>query len=250
MRKDSNLLLTKQFPIMNTNIQIFTSEIFGEIRTCQVNNQIMFVGKDVAKALGYAKPENAIAIHVDSDDKTTTLIQGTGSNYKSKTVVINESGLYALILSSKLPQAKAFKHWVTSEVLPQIRMTGGYIPIRNPRTGEMLSEEEIIECADEIVGRTLGLLNAEAEDTLTATQVAKTFNMTVFDFNSVLSDMGIQYRQGGHWNIADHLKDRDLVRLRTYVSYSLKGEKKVRTYMTWTMNGLRYLNAKLGYPNF
>ena len=71
----------------------------------------MFVGKDVATALGYAKPENAIATHVDTDDKTTTLIQGTGSNYKSKVVIINESGLYALILSSKLPQAKTFKRW-------------------------------------------------------------------------------------------------------------------------------------------
>ena len=63
-------------------------------------------------------------------------------------------------------------------------------------------------------------------------------------------DMGIQYRRGGHWNISDDLADRDFVRLRTHVSYSLKGEKKVRTYMTWTMNGLRYLNSKLGYPNF
>ena len=77
-----------------TNIQIFTSDIFGEIRTCQVNNQIMFVGKDVATALGYRKPENAIATHVDTDDKSTTLIQGTGSNYKSKVVIINESGLH------------------------------------------------------------------------------------------------------------------------------------------------------------
>ena len=77
---------------------------------------VMFVGKDVATALGYAKPENAIATHVDVDDKTTTLIQGTGSNYKSKVIIINESGLYSLILSSKLPQAKAFKRWVTAEV--------------------------------------------------------------------------------------------------------------------------------------
>ena len=74
--------------------------------------------------------------------------------------------------------------------------------------------------------------------------------MTVFDFNAVLQDMGIQYRRGGHWNIAEELEGRDLVRLRTYVSYSLKGEKKIRTYMTWTLNGLRYLNSKLGYPNF
>ena len=234
---------------MKANIQIFTSDIFGEIRTCQVNNQIMFVGKDVATALGYAKPENAIATHVDTEDKTTTLIQGTGSNYKSKVVIINESGLYSLILSSKLPQAKAFKRWVTNEVLPQIRKTGGYIPTKDA-DGHALSNEEIIDRADAIIGRTLRMLNEEAEDTLTATQVAKTFNMTVYDFNAVLRNMGIQYRRGGHWNISEDLEGRDLVRMRTHVSYSLKGEKKVKVYMTWTMDGLRYLNAKLGYPNF
>ena len=234
---------------MKANIQIFTSDIFGEIRTCQVNNQIMFVGKDVATALGYSKPENAIATHVDTDDKTTTLIQGTGSNYKSKVVIINESGLYALVLSSKLPQAKAYKRWVTSEVLPQIRQTGGYIPTKDAQ-GCQLSNEEIINRADAIVCRTLCMLNAGAEDTLTATQVAKTFNMTVFDFNHVLSDMGIQYYRHGRWNISDDLVGRDLVRLRTHVSYSLKGEKKIHTYMTWTLNGLRFLNSKLGYPNF
>ena len=110
--------------------------------------------------------------------------------------------------------------------------------------------KEILRLADHIIGETLSEMNADAEDTLTATQVAKTFNMTVFDFNAVLQDMGIQFRRYGRWNIADNLVDRDLVRMRTYVSYSLKGEKKVRTYMTWTTAGLRYLNAKLGYPNF
>ena len=109
---------------------------------------------------------------------------------------------------------------------------------------------EILRLADEIIGDGLRMLNEEAEDTLTATQVAKTFNMTVADFNAVLCDMGIQYRQGGHWNISDNLADRDLVRLRTFVSYTLKGQKKVHTYMTWTMAGLRFLNSKLGYPNF
>jgi len=234
---------------MHTAIQIFTSEVFGEIRTCQVNNQIMFVGKDVATALGYAKPENAIATHVDADDKTTTLIQGTGSNYKSKVVIINESGLYALILSSKLPQAKAFKRWVTSEVLPQIRKTGGYIPTRDA-SGRELSSKEIMERADAIVGRTLKFLNEPAEDTLTATQVAKTFNMTTLDFNAVLRDMGIQYRRHGRWNLSDDLQGRGYTAERTHVSYSLKGEKKIKVYMTWTMDGLRFLNAKLGYPNF
>ena len=93
------------------------------------DGQIGFVGKDVAEVLGYKKSRNAIAEHVDEDDKTTALIQGPGSNYKTQAILINESGLYALILSSKLPRAREFKHWVTSEVLPQIRKTGGYIPV-------------------------------------------------------------------------------------------------------------------------
>ena len=110
--------------------------------------------------------------------------------------------------------------------------------------------QEILQLADNIIGSALNEMNADAEDTLTATQVAKTFNMTVYDFNAVLRNMGIQYRRGGRWNIREDLEGRDFVRLRTHVSYSLKGEKKIRTYMTWTMNGLRYLNSKLGYPNF
>jgi len=232
---------------MKSNIQIFKNEVFGEIRTCQVNNQIMFVGKDVATALGYSNVRDALSKHVDSEDKGVAKCDTLGG--AQKVTLINESGLYSLILSSKLPQAKAFKRWVTAEVLPQIRKTGGYIPTRDA-DGRHLSSKEIIERADAIVGCTLRMLNEPAEDTLTATQVAKTFNMTVFDFNHVLRDMGIQYRRGGHWNISDDLADRDLTRLRTHVSYSLKGEKKVKVYMTWTMNGLRFLNSKLGYPNF
>jgi prophage antirepressor-like protein len=232
---------------MKTEIKIFTSDIFGEIRTCQVNNQIMFVGKDVATALGYSNSQKAIRDHVDDDDKLTERFVLSGQ--ARSVIIINESGLYSLILSSKLPQAKAFKRWVTSEVLPQIRQTGGYIPTKDAQ-GRQLSNEEIINRADAIVGRTLRMLNEEAEDTLTATQVAKTFNMKVYDFNAVLRDMGIQYRRGGHWNISDDLADRGLTALRTHVSYSLKGEKKIHTYMTWTMAGLRFLNAKLGYPNF
>ena len=230
-----------------TEIQIFTSDIFGEIRTCQVNNQIMFVGKDVATALGYSNVRDALCKHVDSEDKGVAKCDTLGG--VQKITLINESGLYALILSSKLPQAKAFKRWVTSEVLPAIRRTGGYIPTRDA-DGRSLSSEEILERADAIVGRTLCLLNEPAEDTLTATQVAKTFNMTTNDFNAILRDMGIQYRRGGHWNISDDLADRNLVRMRTHVSYSLKGQKKVKVYMTWTLDGVRFLNAKLGYPNF
>jgi prophage antirepressor-like protein len=230
-----------------TNIQIFTSEVFGEIRTCQVNNQIMFVGKDVATALGYTDPQKALKMHVDNDDKLTRQIVVSGQG--RRTYIINESGLYSLILSSKLPQAKAFKRWVTAEVLPQIRKTGGYIPTKDSE-GRQLSVDEILERADAIVGNSIHMLNEPAEDTLTATQVAKTFNMTTLDFNAVLRDMGIQYRSGGRWNLSDDLEGRGYTAVRTHISYSLKGEKKIKTYMTWTMAGLHYLNSKLGYPNF
>ena len=234
---------------MNTAIQIFTSEVFGEIRTCQVNNQIMFVGKDVAMALGYANTRKAVLDHVDKEDREDGVTIRDAIGRDQKATFINESGLYALILSSKLPQAKAFKRWVTSEVLPQIRKTGGYIPTRDAN-GRELSGKEIVERADAIVGRTLQFLNEPAEDTLTATQVAKTFNMTTLDFNAVLRDMGIQYRRHGRWNLSDDLQGRGYTAERTHVSYSLKGQKKVKVYMTWTMAGLHYLNSKLGYPNF
>ena len=103
----------------------------------------MFVGKDVAIALGYAKSRNALATHVDKEDKKDALIQGPLGGGQKMTI-INESGLYSLILSSKLPQAKAFKRWVTSEVLPQIRQTGGYIPTMDIRVENM---EQLIRYA-------------------------------------------------------------------------------------------------------
>lgn len=113
---------------MNT-IQVFNHEQFGSIRTMEMpDGQIGFVGKDVAEVLGYSKPLNAIAMHVDKDDSLKWgLTDSLGRT--QQTIFINESGLYSLILSSKLPKAREFKHWVTSVVLPQIRKTGGYIKV-------------------------------------------------------------------------------------------------------------------------
>ncbi|MBO4673534.1 MAG: phage antirepressor Ant, partial [Bacteroidaceae bacterium] len=151
---------------METAIQIFKNEQFGEIRTMtDEKGETFFVGKDVAMALGYKKPENAVATHVDSEDKTTTLIQGTGSKYKSKTIFINESGLYSLILSSKLEQARQFKRWVTSEVLPAIRKTGCYemTPAELRLLGEQADYCQLV---------------LQSVSCVTTTQVAKEMNMT------------------------------------------------------------------------
>ena len=230
---------------MSNQIKTFCHEKFGEIRTLTNGaGETFFVGKDVAKALGYSKPENAIATHVDTEDKTTTLIQGTGSNYKSKAVVINESGLYALILSSKLKQAKAFKRWVTSEVLPQIRRTGGYIPTHDGK-GRTLSDEEIVARANEIVGRTLQAVNASNQNCLTATEVASDWGMDVRSFNAMLGRMGIQRRKRGRWVLAKDLEGLHLAEDRCFVYFSLMGMLKLRKYLVWTREGVSYINSRL-----
>ena len=105
-------------------LQIFNNAEFGDIRTVTIENEPWFVGKDVATALGYANPKNAVPTHVSEEDKLSTQIEYAGQ--RREVTVINESGLYALIFGSKLESAKRFKRWVTSEVLPAIRKTGAY----------------------------------------------------------------------------------------------------------------------------
>lgn len=111
--------------IRNSEFTVFNNEEFGNIRTVIIENEPWFVGKDVAESLGYSKPRNAIATHVYEEDKKDAPIQGDLGGIQKMTI-INESGLYSLIFGSKLDSAKRFKHWVTSEVLPSIRKTGGY----------------------------------------------------------------------------------------------------------------------------
>ena len=129
-------------------LQIFKNEEFGEIRTIEVNNQPWFVGKDVAEILGYERADNAIRSHVDDEDKLMHQISASGQNRNM--FIINESGLYSLILSSKLPTAKKFKRWVTSEVLPTIRKTGGYI-----NGSESMSDDEVMARALLVAQKTI-----------------------------------------------------------------------------------------------
>ena len=121
-------------------IQIFNNEEFGQIRTVTIDNEPWFVGKDVAEALGYERTADAIRQHVEDEDKGVGEIQTPGG--KQKMTTINESGLYALIFGSKLESAKRFKHWVTSEVLPSIRKTGGY---QKPVQGKELLALAVLE---------------------------------------------------------------------------------------------------------
>ena len=231
---------------METNIQIFKNETFGEIRTMtNEKGETFFVGKDVAHALGYNNTRDAVAKHVDKDDKTTVAIRDTGSAYKSQTVVINESGLYALIFGSKLPSAQAFKHWVTSEVLPQIRKTGGYIPTKDSRTGKPLSDAEIIQTAENILQKTISAENRPADRCFTASEVAKSLELDVKDLNLMLVSAGIIFWNGSRYRLCEKYADKGLAQDRNFHYYGLGGTKKQRPYLVWTAEGLEFIKRLL-----
>ena len=132
-----------------SNLTVFNNEEFGEIRTVQINEDVWFVGKDVAQALGYSDTRKAVVMHVDEDDKTNCPITDSLGR-EQDTTVINESGVYALVFGSKLESAKKFKHWITSEVLPQIRKTGSYAMAKSPTELIVLMAQELDKQAKEV----------------------------------------------------------------------------------------------------
>jgi phage regulator Rha-like protein len=170
-----------------------------------------------------------------------TIVQPNGGTREVPCYVLTKTEtLYIATKFNDEARAKLVLRW---EFLERERMA------EQQQMAALPSPKRILAAADGIIGEGLKMLNEAAEDTLTATQVAKTFNMTTLDFNAVLNNLGIQYYRDGHWNLSDDLQGRGYTAMRTHVSYSLKGKKKVKVYMTWTMAGLKYLNSKLGYPN-
>ena len=206
---------------MYMEIQIFKHEKFGDIRTINKDGEPWFVGKDVAEVLGYKSPSVAICENVDSEDKTTFVISESGSKYKSKTTFINESGLYSLILSSKLPQAKEFKRWVTSEVLPSIRKTGAY-----------LTQDFCMR-----------VLNAEG--TVTTTQIAQDYGMTAHDLNQILVDMKLVYPCGGQLVLYARYKRRGYAKSETELYARYDGKAGARMVTRWTQTGRMWLYETL-----
>ena len=227
---------------MAKEIKIFKNEMFGEARTLtNEQGETFFVGKDVAQALGYSNTRKALQDHVDDEDKGVTKRDTLGGIQQM--VVINESGLYSLVLSSKLPQAKEFKRWITSEVLPQIRQTGGYIPTTNPRTGGVLTESEMVEAANKIVARTIARSNLPADDCFTASQVAESLDITANMLNHFLVDKGVQFWNGSRYKLKAQYADCGYAEERMFHYYALNGDKKQRPYMVWTPQGKEFIKS-------
>ena len=213
---------------MQNNIQIFKNEVFGEIRTMtNEKGETFFVGKDVAQALGYSKPQNALRTHVDKEDKSTAPIQGTA--YETRVIIINESGLYSLILSSQLEQAKAFKRWVTSEVLPQIRKTGRYELL--PAEIKLLGEQA--EYCQEVL---------RSVDCLTTTQIAKEMGMTGPELYRWLIGMQVLYWQSGEYMLYADYARMALAKTRTHGRRDRMGVWHTERYLVWTEEGRKFLH--------
>ncbi len=239
------------------SIKQFHHRLFGDIRTMTNEKGVtFFVGKDVALALGYDQTDKAIQRHVDEDDRMKcTVTDRLGRAQQA--VVINESGLYALVLSSKLPQAKAFKRWVTNEVLPQIARTGGYIPTKDA-TGRELSDLEVMCLAFQIQKKTIEerdrMIDAltpkaiycdqvlDSVDCLTTTQVAKGMGMTANELNIKLCQAGIQYGQSGQYLLYAQYARRGLAQNRTHSHYDNEGNLHTTTYMVWTEAGRQFIH--------
>lgn len=199
-----------------TNLEVFKNEEFGEVRTVLINNEPYFVGKDVVLILGYTNPQKALRDHIDEEDKTRNesfTVNGTQG------ILINESGLYSLILSSKLPNAKKFKHWVTSEVLPAIRKHGMYAIddlIANPDLGiaalnalkeereknKKLEEKTVVQSqqiSEMIPKASYYDVVLNCKDLVSIGSIAKDYGWNAKKMNKILHEKGIQFKQGEIW---------------------------------------------------
>ena len=246
------------------------NEIFNfkgqKVRTVTINNEPYFVGKDVAEILGYAKARNAIASHVDEEDKKDAPIQGTLGGTQNMTI-INESGLYSLILSSKLPQAKEFKRWVTTEVLPTIRKHGAYLT--DSKIEEvLLSPDTIINLATQLKeerqkvnslqialeesqkqARYLDLI-IESKGALRVSQIAQDYGMTANKLNKVLYELGVQHKVNGQWILYKRHMGDGYTDSHTFDFKDKNGCPRTNVSTTWTQKGRLFLYELLKENNY
>jgi prophage antirepressor-like protein len=223
---------------------VFRSKEFGQIRTCTVEGETFFVGKDVASALGYINDSKAIRDHVDEEDKRLGVQFVTPKGNRQATV-INESGLYSLILSSKLDSARRFKRWVTSEVLPQIRKNGRYELEQQNRVLESRNAllEEITVQQKPLTDYARTILSST--QTVTITQIAQDYGMTPVGMNQLLFKLHIQHKVGGQWILYIPYLNKGYV--QSFSSYFVKsdGEVQVKLHTRWTQSGRLFLYEEL-----
>lgn len=249
------------------NIQVFNNPEFGDIRTVEIDGEPWFVGKDVADNLGYQNGSRDINRHVDEEDRQNYQ-NGTFESNRGLTI-INESGLYSLILSSKLPSARRFKHWVTSEVLPAIRKHGIYATedvtdkiLNNPEFGielltkykeerdkrrflseQVLTQQKLIAELQPKADYVNQILKSTSS--VKTTQITKDYGMSARAFNKLLYELGIQYRVGDQWVLYAKYQACGYVRSVTYEYRHRDGRLDVKMCTEWTQKGRLFLYETL-----
>lgn len=176
-------------------IQVFNNPEFGSIRTLEINGEPYFVGKDVATLLGYSNTRKALADHVDEDDKTDGVTIRDSIGREQNPVLINESGLYSLILSSKLPSAKRFKRWVTSEVLPSIRKSGGYITGQEQMTDSELMAKALLVAQKQINERNAQIERMKPKEIFADAVAASHTSILIGELAKLLKQNGVETGQ-------------------------------------------------------
>ncbi|MBF7125854.1 phage antirepressor [Pediococcus pentosaceus] len=224
----------------------------NEVRTVLINDEPYFVGKDIADVLGYSNTSKAIRDHVDKEDKLTERIVISGQN--REVIAINESGMYSLVLSSKLPNAKKFKHWVTNEVLPSIRKHGAYLTdkkieeallnpdtiinlatqLKNEREGRLIAEQQVKEFQPKVSYYDKVLSN---DALMTISLIAKDYGMSGAGMNKLLHELGVQYRQGGTWLLYAKYQRTGWTHSETKMVPRKDGTEKAVLNTKWTQKG-------------
>lgn len=245
---------------LQNEIEIFKNPEFGEIRTLTIEGEPWFVGKDVAERLGYSNPRDALGKHVDTEDKNT-VANRDGTSGNPYITIINESGLYSLVLSSKLPTAKAFKRWVTSEVIPAIRKHGVYAVdklLEDPDTLiaalNQLKEERArrkeLETQVGVKDQQIAELQPKAgyydlvlqcKDAMAISKIAKDFGLSAVALNKILHDAGVQYKQGDVWLLYQKYAGKGYTQTKTDLYADSNGVQHTKVRTCWTQKGRLFI---------
>ena len=247
---------------MGNKLMTFTNEEFGNVRTTIINGKPYFCASDVAKALGYKRPNDAVSQHCRATVKHSTPISGK----MQKINFIPEGDIYRLIIRSKLPSAEKFENWVMDEVLPQLRQTGSYSmtkqdsymiedPIeRAKRWIEEQEEKKKLEVMNAAKDQVICELQPKADfandillspGTVTITQIAKDYGMRGAEMNNLLHKLRIQYKVNGQWVLYAKYDDKGYTKSCTKKIKNTYGKSESIVYTRWTEEGRKFLNELL-----
>lgn len=248
------------------NLMLFNNPEFGDVRTVMINDEPWLVGKDVAEILGYGNTRDALARHVDSEDKIDGVVIVDAMGREQSPVLINESGFYSLVLRSNTEKAKRFKRWVTSEVLPSIRKNGGYI-----ENQDSMSDETILARALEVAHRvlenrekkleeaneTIAIQNQQilemqpkasyydivlqCKNAIPITMIAKDYGMTANEMNRLLHNLGIQFHIRKTWVLYDQHAGQGYTVSKTHWFADKYGRPQSNIVTQWTQKGRLFI---------